>query len=197
MNRIFKISILLFTLTLFSGCELLLSTKEQRQEKRGNKKMEKLVKKYPSLLEKDTIHDTIEIIVPEIRFDTIIKISKDMSGVDSILNKFETKLDSVTKLKLGDEIKYYITQRKVLEDTMRHIQDDLEVLIWQDGDDINVKIKKPEQIINEPIIVPVDRVVIRESNKVQEFIKMILKYIIWILVLIALLFVLYKIKLKR
>lgn len=137
---------------LVQGCAL---TKEERQNKRANRKLEHLTDKYPQLLEKDTIRDTV--IVDSIHIDTVFQTSQDVSGVDSILAKFNDKLDSVTSIKLGDEIKYYVTHRQVIEDTITHIEDGVTVKLWQDGDVIGISVHKPQETIIKEIPVEVVR----------------------------------------
>ena len=142
-------------LLLLQGCLL---TKEERRNKRANRKLENLTAKYPQLLEKDTLRDTVLVQVPEIRIDTIIKTSQDVSGVDSILLRFNDRLDSVTALELGDHIKYYVTNRQVIEDTVTHYEDGVTVKIWQDGDFIRVSVYKPAEEIQEVVEIPYEKI---------------------------------------
>lgn len=146
----------LFTLgalfLLLQGCLL---TKDERQNRRANRKLDRLTEKYPQLLEKDTLRDTI--LIPEIKLDTFVQVNDDVSGVDSILLKFNERLDSVTSLQLGDEIKYYITNRQVIEDTLTHVEDGVTVKVWQDGDVIQISVHKPAE--EEVIEIPYEKVV--------------------------------------
>ena len=121
------------------------------------KRLNRLVQKHPHLIQNDTIviHDTFTI--ESTKFDTIIKTNQDLSGVDSVLNNFKNKLDSVTKVEMSKEIKYYITQRKSIEDTIKHFHKDLIVLIWEDENGINVNVEKPQQDIVREILVPVEK----------------------------------------
>lgn len=123
-----------------------------------SKRINRIVKNHPELLVKDTIRVIDTLVIQSIKFDTIIKVNKDVSGVDSILNSFNDKIDSITKIKLGNDIKYYITERKAINDTLKHYQDDLEVLIWEDENGINVKVNKPEQEIIREIQVPYEKI---------------------------------------
>jgi len=134
-------------------------TKEERLNKRANKKLENLTAKFPQLLEKDTLRDTVTITVDQIKIDTVFSTSKDVSGVDSILANFSGQLDSLTALKLGDEIKYYVTNRQVLEDTMIHEEDGVIVKLWQEGDVIRISVFKPEEEITEVVEIPYDKIV--------------------------------------
>jgi len=122
------------------------------------KRINRIVKKHPELLVADTIRVIDTLVIEAVHFDTIIKVNQDVSGVDSILNSFKGKIDSITNLKLSNDIKYYITQRKTIEDTLYHFQDDLEVLIWEDENGINVKVNKPEQEIIREVLVPYQQI---------------------------------------
>jgi len=142
-----NIIFILLAITL-SGCIL---SKPERENRRANRKLEKLTDKYPQLVTKDTLRDTVTVILKEIKIDTFIQTSKDVSQVDSILLNFEDKLDSLTRIELGDEIKYYVTNRQVIEDTLLHTEDGVTVKVWQDGDLIRISVDKPEEVITEVI----------------------------------------------
>ena len=79
--------------------------KEIRQKKRCNRKLERLVEKCPQLLNKDTIHDTIHVVVPEL----LIK--------DSLFVKVDTLqlLEYVTK----EQIRYVVRSIS-LDTTINH-----------------------------------------------------------------------------
>ncbi len=46
------------------------SCSEARKFRRAEKKIYRLTQKYPDLLKQDTLHDTLSIITPEVRYDT-------------------------------------------------------------------------------------------------------------------------------
>ena len=147
---------ILLSIFFLQGCIL---TKQERQNRRANRKLERLTTNYPQLLEKDTLRDTVTVLIPEIRIDTVFETSKDVSGVDSILMGFRDKLDSVTALKLGDQIKYYVTNRQVIEDTLIHEEDGVTIKIWQEGDLIRVSVVKPEETVTKIVEIPYDKIV--------------------------------------
>jgi hypothetical protein len=62
------------------------------------KRINRIVKKHPELLVSDTIRVVDTVIIEAVHFDTII-VNQDVSGVDSILNSFKGKIDSITNLK--------------------------------------------------------------------------------------------------
>lgn len=155
-RQIFKVWLLVGFLFALQGCLL---TKNERLDRRANRKLDRLTANYPQLLEKDTLRDTVTVLVPEIRLDTIIQTSQDVSGVDSILLQFKSRLDSVTALQLGDEIKYYVTNRQVIEDTLIHKEDGVTVKIWQEGDLIQISVFKPAEEVQETVEIPYNKVV--------------------------------------
>lgn len=156
--------LLISMLFLVSSCGILLDGKSDRRLNRAERKLERLTTKFPELVQIDTLRDTVEVIVPKIDIDTFFTTNTDVSGVDSILNKFEGKIDSLTALKLGDEIKYYITKRQVIEDTLYFEEDGMMVKIWQEGEVIRTKMFKPEQIIEAPVEIPFDQIKPVEEN---------------------------------
>lgn len=169
---------------LMIGCVL---SKEERQNKRANRKLERLTDKYPQLLDKDTLRDTVTILVPEIEIDTFIQTNTDVSGVDSILNKFNDKLDSLTRIEVGDEIKYYITKRQVIEDTIIHKEDGVTVSIWQEDELIRVKVEKPEEEVTEVVENIVDVVRPAEIPKWKLFLQQVNQFAIPLIILLVIL----------
>ena len=58
--------IMIFTTTSCS------TTKEMRRANRATRKLEKLTMRFPELLQRDTIRDTIPAIVTDVRLDTVL-----------------------------------------------------------------------------------------------------------------------------
>lgn len=113
--------------------------KELRQKKRCNKKLERLVEKCPQLLNKDTIHDTIHVVVPEL----LIK--------DSLFVKVDTLqlLEYVTK----EQIRYVV--RSISLDTIINHTDYTLIFRLSNGlfsHDITIK----EKTIDKPIETIID-----------------------------------------
>ena len=113
--------------------------KEIRQKKRCNRKLERLVEKCPQLLNKDTIHDTIHVVVPEL----LIR--------DSLYVKVDTMqlLEYVTK----DHIRYVV--RSISLDTTINHADYTLIFRLSNGlfsHDITIK----EKTIEKPIEKVVD-----------------------------------------
>lgn len=171
---------------LLTGCLL---TKEQRQNRRANKKLDKLIDKYPQLLEEDTLRDTVTVTIEEIRIDTVVQMSQDVTGVDSILENFSHKLDSVTALQLGNDIKYYITKREVIEDTIVHQEDGVTVKLWQEGGVIQISVFKPQEEIKEEVVIPYEKV--RPADETPKLTDTLQRLLFW-LVLFILVYLVYR-----
>ena len=56
----------------FASCSI--ESRTKRKIRRAERKIEKITIKYPQLLKQDTIHETIEIITPAVKLDTIHRI---------------------------------------------------------------------------------------------------------------------------
>ena len=93
--------LLIFLCISFSSCNPFIS-KDLRVKNRGNRKLERLVKKYPGLIKKDTatvIYDTT-IITPNARIDTLL--SYDFDTVTLFKDKLRLKLIRVNDTLLID-----------------------------------------------------------------------------------------------
>jgi len=183
-----KIIFILLAITL-TGCVI---SKSERNDRRGNRKLEKLTDKYPKLITKDTLIDTVTVIIEEVRIDTFIPINNDVSEIDSILLNFEDKLDSMTRIQLGDEIKYYVTNRQVLEDTLIHEEDGVTVTVWQENGLIRIKVDKPEETITEVVTNVVDTIGPVEIPWYKELMVIANKYALGIGLLLLLIWLVLK-----
>lgn len=177
-----KVALYSFALVLVTSCIL---TKPERRNRRASKKLDNLIAKYPQLVQKDTIRDTVSFVVPEIKIDTVIQTSKDVSYVDTIISKFDHKIDSLTSRQLKNEIKYYITKRQVIEDTITHVENGVTVKIWQSKDLIRISVFKPKEEVLKPLEIPVEKIVKPEPSKWE-----ILKRSVPILLILTVIFAL-------
>ena len=59
-----KILIYFIVLLVATSCS------EAKKLRRAEKKIYRLTQKYPDLLKQDTLHDTLSVITPEVRYDT-------------------------------------------------------------------------------------------------------------------------------
>ena len=90
-----------FTAILITCICLTSCTAEKRAEnrlRRAERKIEKLTLKFPQLLEKDTIRDTIAVRVPEVHTDTAFSIH-----VDSVVHTEDRLV--IRYIRVGDTIR--------------------------------------------------------------------------------------------
>lgn len=113
MNKILR----LLPILLISCC--LFSCSPEAKLRRAKNKLANLVKEYPELAKSDTVYRDTTIYLPakEIKGDIII--DKNYSRIDSIINSYNGRLDSLSRIKLTNEIKYYVTNKPILLDTIR------------------------------------------------------------------------------
>ena len=93
--------IIIFFAFSFISCNPFI-TKDLRRKNNCNKKLERVVKKCPELLKKDTIRDTLEVKIPEVKIDSFIVIQKDTAEIDSLISLIQDK-------EVREVIKEYIT----------------------------------------------------------------------------------------
>lgn len=185
-----KATIIILLSILITSCAL---NKQERQDRRANRKLEKLTNKYPQLITKDTLIDTVKVLIPEIKIDTVIQTNQDVTEVDSILLSFEDKLDSLTRIQLGDEIKYYITKRQVIEDTLFYEEDGVTVKVYQEGDVIRVQVNKPESEVTEVVTNVVDTIKPVEIPWYKTLLSEVNRYAIPIAILVLLFWVIIRV----
>lgn len=99
----------LLILVILSSCSL--EKRIEHRLRRAERKIEKLTIKYPSILKKDTLHDTIEVYTPLVQYDTsfidtnrdTIFINKDRLSIkyirvgDTTFIQGECKSDTIIK----------------------------------------------------------------------------------------------------
>mgnify|MGYP005990442021 CR=1 FL=1 len=99
----------LLILVILSSCSL--EKRIERKLRRAERKIEKLTIKYPSILKKDTLHDTVEVYTPLVQYDTsfidtnrdTIFINKDRLSIkyirvgDTTFIQGECKSDTIIK----------------------------------------------------------------------------------------------------
>lgn len=182
--------IVLTSLLLFS-CNPFIS-KQKRIEKKANRKLERLVQKYPFLKVTDTLTETVSVTIPELKIDTFFVLNQDVSGVDSLLEVYAYKLDSLSKVELSTTIKNYIINRPVLKDTVFIEHQGATIKLWQNGDKLDFKLDIPERVVTKTIKIPVERIVYK-----QNFLSKLLDYF-WVIFLTCVgLFILFRFLFKN
>jgi len=176
--------------SLLVACNPFMS-KNLRKKKKCIRKIEKIEKICPESVLRDTIIDTVEIVVPEIRIDTFFLVNDDVSGIDSIIDKFKGVIDSVTALKLKTEIKWYAKTRLCIVDTIRIDSLGIHIRIYQVGNKIYTSFYKEEEVIIEEVKVVVDRIVKPKLSYWEQFVIGFGKLWWWILIIIIMLALVY------
>lgn len=125
--------LLICCLFLLSGCFLKnsISTraerKELRQIKRCNRKFERLALKCPMLLKTDTVTVEVPLQVDSVAIAKVFEGNKDVTGVDSIIDRYRRSIDSVNAIggdmigivdNLSKDVKDYVINRKCIPDSI-------------------------------------------------------------------------------
>ena len=179
-----KYFIIILLSFLFVSCNPFIS-KDLRRKNKCNRKLERVVRKCPELLNTDTIIDTVIFEVPKVEIDSFIVIQKDTSTIDSIVNLIRNK-------QTREIVKDYIIKYVPFKDTVIHLIEGFSVSFYSKGGNIHYSIDKPVEVvkIEKEVIVPVVKPVeLTTMEKVLNF----LSRFWWWFILAALLFVGYKI----
>ena len=86
------------SITLILLCITLIGCSEQKKLRRAERKIERLTIKYPQLLVKDTIVDTLQVIVPKVEVDTFFDANQDTVVINN------DRL-TIRYIKVGDTIR--------------------------------------------------------------------------------------------
>jgi len=123
------------------------------------KRLARLVKNHPELMKIDTLWQDVPVYVPGVQKDTSTALNMDVSGVDSILQKYGLMIDSLTRRKLHTEIKNYVINRPVIKDTLNiFLTDSTHIQVFQDGNNLNWRIRRNPQTIYKTVPVVINSV---------------------------------------
>lgn len=112
------------------------------------KRLNRLIKNHPELAETDTVYSTKTFTVPGLNIDTNFAASTNVNGIDELVNHYNDYLDSIRRIKLSNEIKTYIINRKCLEDTFKIIlRDGGFVKFWQTNGFFFYQLNQPNKKI--------------------------------------------------
>lgn len=117
-------------LPLLSLC-LLASCSYEKRLTRAKKKLGNLVAEFPALVTTDTVFKDTTIYLPAKEINGDIAMDKNYSRIDSIINSYHGKFDSISRLKLTNEIKYYVTNKPILLDTIKSDTMGIGFRIWE------------------------------------------------------------------
>lgn len=173
---------------LLSSCNPFIS-KELRHKKRCNRKLERVIKKCPELLQVDTIRDTVEIIIPPIDIDSSIQLPFDTLKLDSILQLIK---DTTTQR----VIRKYIINNIYPKDTIKHVIDGFTFSFWFTGSKMYYSVDKPLETLKKEVVIPVQKITPIQLT-IWDQIMLGLGKFWWWLVIAAILFVAYRLLLKK
>lgn len=127
----------ILTILILSSCNPFIS-KDVRKDKRANRKLERLVKKFPDLLKKDTI--LVDVEVPKIEIDSVIIVERDTTWLSEIKN------DTIREV-----IRQKILKYVPLKDTIVHIIDGITFTFFNKNGNIGYSVRKPQEIIKKQV----------------------------------------------
>lgn len=120
---------------------LLVSCSPSAKLRRAERKIEKLTQKYPQLLEKDTLHDTVTFVTPEVRYDTqFVDVPGDTTYInydkieikyvrvgDTTFIKAKCKSDTITQVVEIPYEKIVVRKQTVIDQLIRYFKNSI---IW-------------------------------------------------------------------
>jgi len=118
--------------------------KDLRKKNRCNRKLERVLKKCPELIQTDTIIDTVTIDIPKVQIDSFITIKRDTSWL------YEIKNDTIRQLVREKIFEYF-----PFEDTIAHYVDGYTFLFYNVNGNIGYSVTKPPERLLKQIKTPV------------------------------------------
>lgn len=164
--------------------------KELRYKKKCNRKLEALIRKCPGLIQPDTIIKIVTIEIPAIDIALLVATNNDVSGVDSIIAKYEGVIDSLLARKIGKEIKWYIRERPCIIDTLKFTRKGIKVEVFQIGKQIFISVEKPKESIKAEIKIEIPRIEKIKLTWGEKLMIFLGKFWIWIVIMGIIAFIL-------
>lgn len=112
------------------------------------KRLARLIKLHPELVSHDTIYKDTTIFLPSKEITGEAEIDKNYNRIDSIINSYNGKLDSISKLKLINEVKYYVTNKPILLDTIKIDSLGLHLSLFEANGKLHYDIKLDSSNVN-------------------------------------------------
>ena len=159
--------------------------KVERELKRHKKKIAKIAIDCPEIMHSDTIRDTIEVFIPEVRLDSFLIIEKDTAMIDSLFGLIENN-------ETREVIREYFTKYIPIKDTVTHLMDGYTIKFWATDGKINYTVDKPEEIIEAPVEIIIEKVKAIELAWYEKLMNNLSRPFVWIVVFVIL-FILYRI----
>ena len=176
-----RILIYLVTVIILISCNPFIN-KDLRYKKKCNRKLETLTRKCPGLIQLDTIIETVTIEIPAIDIALSMGTNNDVSGVDSIIAKYEGVIDSLLARKIGKEIKWYVRQRPCIIDTLKFTRKGIKIEVFQIGKQIFISVEKPKEVIKTEVEIKVSKVQKIKLTRGEKFMIFLGKFWIWIII---------------
>lgn len=175
MNKLIIIILAVF----LSGCNPFIN-KELKRKNKCNKRLEKVVRKCPELLNSDTIR----IQVPKVEIDTFIDLRIDTLKLDSIIYLIK---DSIVR----EVVRKYIKTEVYPKDTVTHKIEGFSFSFWFNDGQLHYTANRPEIIYKKPvqIIKPIE---LTALEKIANFISGFMWPIIILLIILFILYILKK-----
>jgi len=178
MERLILISLI----AILCSCGV---NKELRKQKRCNKKLEKLVEKCPNLVQLDTIHDTVTVIVPKIEIKDSLILSVDTVALDSLLKEYNILLSKKDKINFIETFRNSITIDTLILDSSYKLQ------ITLSNGVLSYNIVIHERTIDKPTETIIQSVNIDKLTWLENIRLYLGKWFKWLIVLAVLLGLLY------
>jgi hypothetical protein len=132
--------LIIFLAVILSGCNPFVS-KELRRKNKCNRKLARVVRKCPELINKT---DTFIIKVPEVAIDTFIDLQIDTFKLDSIIYLIK---DSVVQ----KVVRNYIQTEVYPRDTIKQEIEGFKFSFWFNNGKLRYTAIKPEVVYKKPI----------------------------------------------
>lgn len=177
-----RILLIILSLT-FISCSPFIS-KELRRKNKCNRKLERVVKTCPELLQHDTIIDAVIVEIPQINDSTTIEIKIDSTRVKEL----ETALDSLKGSERIEYVNRYFKQSFSL-DTSYTISNITAYIRIVNGV-VNLRIEKPKEEIKREVKTPYQKVAPKELTITDHIMNGLNKFWWWLIILAVLYFIL-------
>jgi len=169
---------------MFTACNPFLSPTE-RKEKRAERKLEKLVAKYPSLIKTDTIFDSIPVLIPEVNIDNNIPLNQDYSEIKKKLDSLMLSVGISEPNTTTNTIIKYIKERPILpNDTLvSEINGFTIKTFMKPNGELGQHIFKPETEQKTEVPIVVNKTEVKEKTWFEKILDTINKYGVIVLLL--------------
>lgn len=193
--------------------------KELRKKERCNRKYERLSKSCPDLFDTTNVEVEVSVKVDSQKVTKVFKQNTDVSGIDSIITRYETILDSsnrdcdsllrIVLSNMGNDLKQYVIERPCIPEKQT-IDSVIFITIGNDVYSLNVitsvQSDKKGNITLNLFIPKTDFKAKTDFQQVQakpisytksELIYLLWREIWWWIVIIVIVYIIYRIIIKR